>query len=583
MHLIWKTKYTPSIAGSKPQQPNPVKYPVPPARPIINAPTLDADMKIVDAVELADGGFILATTTGPVLVRGDYWHPLTGMDGVPRVDMTCVLLAKNGAVWGGTKEGVWRLYNGRFNYFYGKRWLVNNSVLGLSEAADGKIEIHTKEGISTLWQDQVALSTLADHFEKVTLERHDRNGYISGCGLKVPGNPQAGIIPEADDNDGLWTALAVAAFAFKAASTGNPVDKRRCLRHLDAILELERLTGIPGFPARSIVTNQERAAGVGGLNEEETVRLEGETTKLWFKSPVDPNVWCKGDTSSDELDGHYYAWFIVDYVFNDPKIRQKIAPIVRRVTDHLIDHGHQLWGHHGKRTLWGNWHPDALNGSLQWYEERGLNSLEYIAYLGVAHRITGDKKYAKVREEMIQKHHYDINTLLYRDGSQWYQVNHSDDELAMTVWMPLILGETDPWRKQLWLRGMMAAWDGTKGSRGIQADRSPFYIAHIMAITGEIDGIGTLQDVLGHWPVDLVNHSIKNSHRHDITLSSHPTRGDEAFLSHVLPLEEQRVMRWNGSPYEPDHGGDGRSEEDGIAFLLPYWMAVYHGHIHATD
>ena len=583
MHLVWKTKHTVDASTPSPQQPKRIDLPSPPVRPIFNAPILDADMRIVDGVRTQDGGFILATTTGPVLVRGDYWHPLTGADGVPRVDMTCVLLGRDGAIWGGTEEGVWRHYNGRFNYFWGKRWLLDNKVTGLSETSDGKIIVHTAKGSSTLWQDHVALSVLADHFEKITLQRHDRNGYITGCGLKKQGDPKAGVIPEASDNDGLWTALAVAAYAFKAAATGNPQDKRLCVRYLDAILDLERLTGIPGFPARAIMTETERQAGVLGFSDTETVRLEGEETKIWFKSPVDPNIWCKGDTSSDELDGHYYAWFIADFVLNDPAIRKKMAPVVKRVTDHLISHNHRMFGHHGKRTLWGEWNPESINGSLQWYEERGLNSMEYITYLAIAHRITGDKKYLDVREEFIRKHHYDLNSLLYRDGSLWYQVNHSDDELAMTVWLPMILCETDPWRKQLWVRNLMTAWDGTKGSRGIKAERSPFYIAHIMALTGDTDAAGTMTDVLGHWPLDLVNHTIKNSHRHDIQLRTHQSRGTEQFLTNTLPLEEQRVMRWNGSPFEPDHGGDGQSEEDGIAFLLPYWMGVYYGFIHATD
>jgi hypothetical protein len=117
MHLVWKTKHTVDASASTPppQQPKRIDLPSPPVRPIFNAPILDADMRIVDGVRLNDGGYVLATTTGPVLVRGDYWHPLTGADGVPRVDMTCVLVGRDGAIWGGTEEGVWRHYNGRFN------------------------------------------------------------------------------------------------------------------------------------------------------------------------------------------------------------------------------------------------------------------------------------------------------------------------------------------------------------------------------------------------------------------------------------------------------------------------------------
>ena len=41
-------------------------------------------------------------------------------------------------------------------------------------------------------------------------------------------------------------------------------------------------------------------------------------------------------------------------------------------------------------------------------------------------------------------------------------------------------------------------------------------------------------------------------------------------------------MKWNGNPYQPDGGTpEGRSEEDGGAWLLPYWMGRYYGMIAA--
>jgi len=45
----------------------------------------------------------------------------------------------------------------------------------------------------------------------------------------------------------------------------------------------------------------------------------------------------------------------------------------------------------------------------------------------------------------------------------------------------------------------------------------------------------------------------------------------------VLPASERPMMKWNGNPYRLDGGDGGRTEEDGTFFLLPYWMARYHG------
>jgi hypothetical protein len=35
-------------------------------------------------------------------------------------------------------------------------------------------------------------------------------------------------------------------------------------------------------------------------------------------------------------------------------------------------------------------------------------------------------------------------------------------------------------------------------------------------------------------------------------------------------------MKWNGNPFVVDGGGGGRGEDDGGAFLLPYWMGRFH-------
>ena len=40
----------------------------------------------------------------------------------------------------------------------------------------------------------------------------------------------------------------------------------------------------------------------------------------------------------------------------------------------------------------------------------------------------------------------------------------------------------------------------------------------------------------------------------------------------VFPANERVQGRWNGDPYDLD-GGSGYSEDDGGAWLLPYWLA----------
>src|SRR5205814_1503173 len=104
-------------------------------------------------------------------------------------------------------------------------------------------------------------------------------------------------------SDLLWTALYIAAESFRYGATKDPEARRLAKKSMDALLDLTKLSGVPGYPARAIINKGEK---VYGYDPNETVRVPGETDKIWFQSPVDPNVLCKGDTSSDELDGHYF-------------------------------------------------------------------------------------------------------------------------------------------------------------------------------------------------------------------------------------------------------------------------------------
>ena len=47
--------------------------------------------------------------------------------------------------------------------------------------------------------------------------------------------------------------------------------------------------------------------------------------------------------------------------------------------------------------------------------------------------------------------------------------------------------------------------------------------------------------------------------------------------------DERPVMKWNGNPFVVDGGAGGHGEDDGAAFLLPYWMGRYYGFIAADE
>jgi len=544
-------------------------------------PQIDEDTQVVQALSDGKGHWYLATTFGLVLTDGKgWWQPIDHKDGMPQIRMTSVALAPNGDVWGGTIHGVWRLREGKFRYFASRRWLPSDAVKRVWCDSKNRCWVETESGYACIEETPLTLAEKAAHFEQVTAKYHDRRGYIADCGYKVAGQPEKGIIPSSSDNDGLWTAMYLGAECLRYAATKSDEAKAKAQKSLHALLELERLTGISGFPARSVVTDEELAAGVTGVDKEETVRVEGEKTPIWFRSPIEKNVWCKGDTSSDEIDGHYFAWFLYAEHVADPAEKKRIAAVCKRVTDHILDHNYTLVGHHGKPTRWGYWGPEWMNDSPYWKEERGLNALEILSHLKVAAHLTGEKRYEQAYEKLIKDHHYLLNTLNYRRNNPWWKLNHSDDELAYLAYYPLMLLEKDPARKQILSQSIAKTWEPSLTEQTIKAEASPFYNYSYGALTGNPcdpdSALLTLQD----WPLDQTDWKMVNSNRMDVTLRLPPGGGRNRMeTDRVLSPAERRVSRWNACYWEADNNGNGMGADDPGAWLLGYWLGVYHGYI----
>ncbi len=533
-----------------------------------NQPVPHIDTVIRQVVADSSGHVWIASDQGVYITDGEsWWHPLNRSDGMPYEDVLCLAHAPNGDVWGGTTLGAWRLRNGEWRYFWGKRWMPGNHVNAITVDKASAAWLSTDGGIAKIEENRVTLAEKAAHYEEITQARHNRGGFFTSVGLKTPGDTGGGYMQEASDNDGLWTALYVAAEALRFGATKDPQSRKHGRHAMDALLDLTRLSGYPGFPARAIIRRGETASG---YDPEETVRIDGEADKIWYASPKNPNILCKGDTSSDELDGHYFAMYVYYDVAADAQEKRAIQEVCRAITNNLLDHDYTLVGSTGRKTRWGVFGPQYLNDDPRWFDERGLNSIEMLCYLKVAAHICGDKRFSDAYEELINKHHYLLNTLNYRRGQSWWAVNHSDDELAWCVYYPLIMLEREPSRRAILTQGLMSSW------KGLEAEHSPFYNFLTGAMIGKPLGVAEGVEMLQDWPWELIDWQVKNSHRHDVTLRTAQGGRNRNEIDRVLPVSERRVMRWNGSPYEPDGGNDGRSEEDGAAWLVSYWLGRYH-------
>ncbi|HLV80413.1 MAG TPA: two-component regulator propeller domain-containing protein, partial [Chthonomonadaceae bacterium] len=511
-------------------------------------PSINEDTFVRCVVADRDGHLWAGTTAGVYATDGaNWWHTLDRRDGMPIENVLCLYAAPNGDLWGGTEQGAWRLRAGGFRYFAGLRWLPGDKVKAIWGDGKGRVWLETDGGYACIEEKMLTLGQKALAFNEVTQKWNNRRGYINERTLKMPGE-LAGSVFEVSDNDGLWNAIYVGAMTFRYAATKDPEAKRQAWECLKAMLELERLTGISGFPARAVVTDAELAAGDTGFDPKETVRVPGETDPIWFRSKVEKDVWCKGDTSSDELDGHYFSWLVYfDLAATDDEKRQ-IAATCRRVTDNILAGDYNLIGHTGRKTLWGVFAPETLNDDPAWWDQRPLNSLELLGYMKVAAHITGDPKYTRHYETLIRDHHYLLNILENRKGyfGEWQNINHSDDEMAYMMYYALLTLEKDPDRRRLLLQSFRTTWEENGVDQTLKPEHSPLYNYFYGGLSGRPCAPEEAEETLQDWPWDRVEWSMRNSQRADVTFKQGRGLHAVSELTRVLPISERSLHRWNG-------------------------------------
>jgi hypothetical protein len=453
-------------------------------------------------------------------------------------------------LWIGTKRGMfsYHLPTQSIQYFAGQRWLPDDRITAIGLEEDKAIWAETPGGYSRIAYKRMSLAEKAKAFDERVRARHVRHGLTAGSRLSVSGDLSSNQTVS-DDNDGLWTAIYVAAQCFRFKVTGASDAREFARQGMQAIMRLEEITGIPGFPARSFIEI--------GIDQQPE---DGE----WHTTADGRWRW-KGDTSSDEIVGHYFVYPIYYDLVADEDEKKKIRAVIERITNHILDHGYQLIDLDGKRTAWGWWDPESIWGDP---DETGLRALHLLSHLRVAIHITG--KFQAAYDELISKHRYHLLTRNQKINIPG-RINHSDDELAFLSYYPLLLYETEPKLREVYLQSLQRSWAVER------PERNPLWNFIYAACSGSQDfdraqSIKTLHEI----PIDLVTWTVTNSQRSDVPISSTPDRFKQRQSLIVLPFDELPVMKWNGNPYRLDGGNGGRGEDDGGFFLLPYWMGRYH-------
>ena len=469
-----------------------------------------------------------------------------------------VAAASGSTVWVGTRQGAFRVRRGSpgREYFAGLRWLPDDHVTGIGFEGDAAW-LETAKGMARIADVPMTLEEKSRHFVDRIQARHNRWGLTADSQLRVAGDLSTNQMVSSD-NDGLWTAMYVAAESFRWKVTAQPDARENARRGMEAILRLEAITGIPGFPARSFIK-------VGTDVQPKDGEWHDTADKQWR--------W-KGDTSSDEIVGHYFVYPIYHDLVADEREKPGLRAVIDRITTHILDNNYQLIDVDGQRTRWGFWGPDVIWEDA---DETGLRALHLLAHLRVAISLTDDAarraRFQSAYRTLIDTHKYHLltrNQKIMVPGS----INHSDDELAFLSFYPLLRYETDPRLLEVYRTSLERSWQIER------PERNPLWNFIYAAGTGAKEhdlpeSLRTLREI----PLDTIRWDVRNSHRRDVPMDPMADRFKRRQALIVLPYDELPMSKWNGNPYMVDGGAGGRTEDDGAYFLLPYWLGRFHGFV----
>ena len=509
-----------------------------------------------------------------------FWYNGNDFYSVPAGSFNDMCFTKDGKKYFATNTGVITLIEGKISYFSYGAWLMHPTVTKIAVSENGTIAAVTERGISLITSRLMTLEEKADHYDEMAVKYFTRNeGYQVCRELKKYGDLDSGWLPNSD-NDGLFTGLYCASQCFRYKVTGDERAKENARRAVEAMIKLTEITGKPGFTARA--TRYSHEENFGTENREEWHYVEGNPDMEWL-----------GETSSDEMTGHYFAYGIYFDLVADENEKKKIAEVVKTITDHIIENNFHLCDVDGVPTTWANWEPDLLNNDDRWYYERGTNSLEILSFLKTTYHVTGEEKYNDVYNMLITKHHYAMNCMQYKVED--HHLAHIDDQLDFTNIYPLIVYTDDNSHKEIFKMGLTHHFDYER------VERSPMFNIIYGALTDNYCDIENAAKSLSEMNLDLIRWPVYNSHRKDIVWDySTEEMGCPPQLKYPVEYSARVLVHYDGNQLVCDSGAEefininsktvnrtstlpGTAGANGMKamqpyiYLLPYWMGRYYG------
>jgi len=426
-----------------------------------------------------------------------------------------------------------------------------------------------------------------------------------------------------NENDGLWSALYMAAEAFRYSVTRD----ERALAMLKLLLEGEvtrmRITGVPGIFTRMYVP-----PGIPGLSPPEGLESyipdREKDENMWVRVGDDgcvqyvdakthewtPSSHCGLDryagwhwldnVSKDEYSGHIFALGAVAKLVDDPQVQSVVKDLLGQVAGHLMKTGMAFTDWDGRICEHGRIHAATFG------DYPGFNAAMGLDFIKVAADVTGDPEVGRWYDDCLLQKGGNWNCLKkafeapkpYTEylryagmypGSEGCKANYNNTSMHMLSMHNLIWYEREPGLREAYQRSLDEDVVRAAGQPRAVINQNNAFFDFIWAAHKKLgpdsdgpayaaveNGIrmlrqypAVLHQTAAECPPEKCREYCRD--RFDRPVGNYPREIAERCIG---------VFVWWGDPYQIRKCSENqRIVVPPTGFLLPYWMGRYYGFI----
>jgi len=402
------------------------------------------------------------------------------------------------------------------------------------------------------------------------------------------------------ENDGLWSALVLAAEAYRFAVTHDAAARAAIATLLHGEQLRMQITGVAGLMTRQLIppdiaglacptdplayvpsadktSNRWVAIDAGGCVETaDATGVLHATTHCGLSAFAN---WCFLDNiSQDEYAGHVFALGAVARLVDDPELHALAVDLLGQIGHHLVDHDMQFVDWDGRPTQYGKLYPTAGGDTPGYLAVLGAS------YVATAARGTGDRQLATAYGDLAPGYATYLDQIQIWSGADGCTSNWNDISMLTAAFHHLLWNDAALTRQPFVEAFRRELVDPT---RGILDQHNTWYEIMWAAMkplgpTSDgpaFDAVADAACQLREFPRS--NHLVA----HDtapLAVEACTGRKGESMAATAFEIADRcaaTYIWWGNSYVRGSCVTDPTLVQNPAGYLLPYWMGRYYGFI----